>query len=141
MRWARGARVIYNKITPKEPEPMNTTPAKMNGSVNSVRLQLEDGHDMGDYRLPTGATVGDLLRAAHVDPKMNRVLIDGKSLEESIGLTPGSVVTLVPNPVEDDRLPRWERSIGMFKDDEGFAEFVASVQARRESEPTEDGDL
>ena len=84
--------------------------------------------------LPEGATLADLLREARIEKDGQEILIDGRPLEESLVLQPGSIVTVAPGQKSDSSQPFWWRGVGMFRDDPTFEEMVKRIEARRDSE-------
>jgi sulfur carrier protein ThiS len=87
-----------------------------------------------EVALPEGATLADLLRAARIEEDGQEILIDGRPLEESLVLQPGSIVTVSPGRKNDGSRPLWWDSVGMFRDDPTFEEMMKRIEARRDSE-------
>jgi hypothetical protein len=87
-----------------------------------------------EHVLPEGATLADLLRAARIEKDGHEILIDGRPIEEVLVLQPGMVVTLAPAPKEENSKPFWWDTVGMFRNDPTFPEFIERVNARRNQE-------
>jgi hypothetical protein len=105
------------------------------GKKNGVTLTvIRQGVGREDFTLPEGATLADLLRAAQAADTPHVTTIDGRSIEESLVLQPGMVVTIAPamrGPITKDS---WRETFGMFKDDPHFQEMVDAGRAIRESD-------
>lgn len=84
--------------------------------------------------LPEGATLADLLREARIEKDGQEILIDGRPIEDLLVLQPGMIVTLAPGKKDDKSKPSWWDSVGMFRDDPTFPEFIERVKARRDQE-------
>jgi hypothetical protein len=110
---------------------MSTKPKK---AEKTGVVLLRPGVGKQDYHLPAGATLGDLFRAANVDRETHEVLIDGRSLEDSVTLQPGAIVSVTPRPKSAPRTGSWRETIGMFKDIPEFRELVEAVEKSREAE-------
>ena len=97
-----------------------------------VLLRLGVGKQ--EFALPAGATLADLLREAGITPDDQEIMIDGRRLEETLVLHPGTIVTVMPRPQEISRPRSWRDTVGMFRGDPVFAEIVAAGRAIREAE-------
>jgi hypothetical protein len=93
---------------------------------------LRMGVGKQEFDLPDGSTLGDLLRAAGVDPQDQTVFIDGKPLEDRLVLRPGKIVSTEPHPKNAPTGGSWQDTIGMFRDDPLFEQAVAAGRAYRE---------
>lgn len=87
-----------------------------------------------EHALPEGATLAKVLQMTQVDTEGQSIYVDGKPLEEYVILQPGMIVTIVPRAKNATNKERWSETIGMFKDDPTFQEFVDRVQTRRDRE-------
>ena len=80
----------------------------MNANKKSWRrtevVLLRLGIGKQDYRLPDGATLGDLFRAAKVDRENQEIFIDGKLAEDTVVLKARNDRLGRP-PTEDSRPP------------------------------------
>jgi len=95
---------------------------------------LRQGVGKQDFHLPAGATLGDLLRAAEVNPAIQEIFIDGKPVEDAVVLQPGTIISVVPRPRNGSAPGSWREGIGMFHDDPTFRELVEAVERSREAE-------
>jgi hypothetical protein len=117
---------------------MSAKPAtKEKGGVTLLRM----GIGKEEFALPEGSTLGDLLRAARVDAATQTLFIDGKPLEESLVLRPGTIVSAVPRvvsalPQAKEAAPRegWSDVIGAFANNPEFDAMMEVVNAEREAE-------
>lgn len=103
----------------------------MNASVTLVR----NGDGRTEYALRERSTLADLRREAGVDPMTAVGAVDGKPLEASIPLRPGMIVRLSPRP--ERGLGGWQSTLGMFRDDPGFAAFMERVEASCQDEDSD----
>jgi hypothetical protein len=110
---------------------MDTKPAA--AETEGVVL-LRMGVGKQEFVLPGGATLADLLREAGVNTDDQEILIDGRSLEDTLVLQPGMIVTVMPRPKETGRQGSWRDTIGMFRGDPVFAQIIDAGRAIREAE-------
>lgn len=110
---------------------ISTAPDVAEGKITLLRI----GEGVQQFDLSPGATLADLLREAGADLDGREVMIDGRPIEEAIALRPGMIVSLSRRAESPPDPQLWRSTVGMFKDDPGFAEFIEDVRARRESEP------
>src|SRR5262249_42779298 len=97
-------------------------------------------HEIGEFCLPVGSTVGDLLRTAHADAENMEVLVNGVRMQDLVVITNGATIRLTPRTEVGSNPRSWEQSVGQFRDDAGFDEFVESVRLHRNSELAESSD-
>jgi hypothetical protein len=97
-------------------------------------ILLRQGVGKQDFRLPAGATLGDLLRAAEVNTAIQEIYIDGKSIEDAMVLQPGAIVSVAPQPRNGSAPGSWRKGVGMFHNDPTFREMVEAVEQSREAE-------
>jgi hypothetical protein len=103
------------------------------GSTNDVVL-LRVGEGRQEHRLPEGATLADLLRAAGAGAGAREMYVDGKPLEESVVPRPGPIVAVVPGPNAGAAMGDWSGVAGAFADSAEFDTMMALVNAEREAE-------
>jgi hypothetical protein len=97
-------------------------------------ILLRQGLGKQGFHLPAGATLGDLLRAAEVNPAIQELFIDGKSIEDALVLQLGTIVWVGPRPGNGAPSGSWRDGVGMFHGDETFREMVEAVEKSREAE-------
>jgi hypothetical protein len=113
---------------------MTTMSAKPSTAERNGVTLIRTGVEREDFPLPEGATLGDLLRAAKVDPENQKILIDGKPMEDVLVLQPGTTITIVPRPKKESSPGSWREGIGMFQGDPVFLEMMEAVERSREAE-------
>jgi hypothetical protein len=84
--------------------------------------------------LPEGATLADLLREAGAAIRSPNILIDGRPIEEVMVLKSGMRIAILPEPPQAPPEKDWRSTVGMFKDDPTFDEFIAECRAIREAD-------
>jgi hypothetical protein len=113
----------------KEPKMGKASTAKRGMEVSLLRPKRESS----TFRLPEGATLGDLLREAGTGFGSANILVDGRPIEDLVGLASGMVVTILPAPRTSPN-DAWIETVGMFADDPTFEEGVAEGRAIREAD-------
>ena len=109
-------------------------------SIGEILVHLvRVGVGAGDYCLPEGATLADLLRVSEISATGQDISVNGTRLEESLSLHDGTVVTLVPKPDNPPAAEPWRAQIRSFLDEGLFQEYREALQARRD-EDTSEGD-
>lgn len=95
---------------------------------------LRPGCETETYSLPTGSTLGDLLRESRASTEGHDVFINGQRPEENVVLKPDMVVSLAPHLRSKSPHGSWRATIGMFRDDPWFERTVEAGRALREAE-------
>jgi sulfur carrier protein ThiS len=112
----------------------------LKSSTEEILVHLiRPGVGVQDYHLAEGATLADLLRRAGTSTADQVVLVDGIPPEESLPLSIGSVVTLVPRPANIAGGEPWRASIPAFRDEALFREYCDALKARRDEDDSEEG--
>jgi hypothetical protein len=108
--------------------------AKSKTEKKTTVILLRQGIGREEVHLPAGATLGDLFRAARLNRADQEILLDGKSVEDSLVLQPGAIISVNPWPRNDSAPGSWRQGLGMLQDDPTFHEVVEAVERSREAE-------
>ncbi len=95
-------------------------------------LRSEGGSQI--ITLPEVATLGDLLRAAGIVSLSPNMLIDGRRLEETVILSPGTIITIGPEQARAPSHRDWRDSVGTVQDTPAFRAMIAEGRAIREAD-------
>jgi hypothetical protein len=102
------------------------------GGKSAARVRLiRVGVGVHNYDLPTGANLAHLLGRANATTTDQAVYLDGVTADETMQLSDGAVVVLVPLPktATVDELVR--ATIPSFRDDALFRQYTESLKAHR----------
>jgi sulfur carrier protein ThiS len=119
-------------------EEVNMSETKTSIGEISVHLAYAGAGEQVVH-LSEGATVADLLRLAGSSATGQAVYVDGVSIEDTIRLHDGAVVTIVSAPGQATGAGPWHATVPAFCDDSLFLEYAEALKSRRvEVGPEED---
>ena len=104
----------------------------LNGKPKTVVDLIRLGVGVQKCALPAGATLAELLRRSGVNTTNRDVQVDGATVEESLPLHDGAVVTIVPGPKNTAVDEPWRATIPSFQDDALFQQYTQILKARRQ---------
>jgi hypothetical protein len=84
-----------------------------------------------DYHLSAGATLADLFRISETAKANQAVFVDGATPEEAVPLHEGTVVTIVPRPMNGSGDEPWRATLSAFGDEALYQEYSEVPNARR----------
>lgn len=106
--------------------------SELKTSTEQILVHIErPGVDAVDYHLSAGATLADLFRISKTSTANQAVFINGVPSEDAIQLHEGTVVTIVPRPLNRSGDEPWRATIPAFRDESLYREYSDAVSARR----------